>query len=43
LPLAERHPPAGEKVTVRVEFLDHLTGKTHSAQKLCEIELPADE
>jgi hypothetical protein len=31
-------PPAGDKVTVRVEFLDHLTGKTHSAQTLSEIE-----
>ncbi len=30
-------PPANNQITVRVEFVDLLTGKTFSAQKLCNI------
>ncbi len=36
-------PPAGRKVTVRVEFFDHLTGKTFSEQTVVEIEQPPSE
>lgn len=42
------NPPAHKQITVRVEFIDYLTGKTFSAQKLCIItplapaEKPAD-
>ncbi len=32
-------PPKHEQVTVRVEFLDYLTGRKHTAQKLCKIAL----
>ena len=33
-------PPKHDEVTVRVEFLDYLTGTKHTAQKLCKIERP---
>jgi len=33
------NPPANDIVTVRVVFVDYLTGKTFSAQKACEIDL----
>ncbi len=33
-------PPLHEKITVRVEFIDYLMGRTFSAQKLCHIILP---
>jgi len=33
-------PPAHDQVTVRVVFLDYLTGKSFTAQKLCKIALP---
>jgi len=33
------NPPANDVVTVRVVFVDYLTGKTFSAQKVCEIDL----
>ncbi|MGB2821663.1 MAG: hypothetical protein WBF17_11820, partial [Phycisphaerae bacterium] len=32
-------PPGHEEVTVRVEFLDYLTGRKHTAQKLCKVAL----
>ncbi|MBS3733461.1 MAG: hypothetical protein KGY99_00860 [Phycisphaerae bacterium] len=34
--------PAHDEITVRVEFVDYLTGKTHTAQKVCTVDLPAD-
>lgn len=34
-------PPANDIVTVRVVFVDYLTGKTFYAQKACEIDLNA--
>ena len=33
--------PVHEQLTVRVEFLDYLTGKTFTAQKACKVKLPA--
>ena len=33
-------PPTHDKITVRVEFTDYLTGKTFTAQKVCEVKLP---
>jgi len=33
-------PPAHPDVTVRVTFTDYLTGKTFTAQKLCQVALP---
>jgi hypothetical protein len=33
-------PPEHDEITVRVEFLDYLTGKTYTAQKPCKIERP---
>ena len=33
-------PPAHDEITVRVEFLDYLTGDRFTAQKLCKITLP---
>ena len=30
-------PPAGDEITVRLEFVDYLTGKVFVAQKLCKI------
>ena len=30
-------PPAHDQVTVRVEFVDYLTGKHFSAQKVCKV------
>ena len=32
-------PPKHAEITVRVEFLDYLTGKKHIAQKVCKIDL----
>jgi hypothetical protein len=32
-------PPKHGEITVRVEFLDYLTGKKHIAQKVCKIDL----
>lgn len=32
--------PEHKQLTVRVEFLDYLTGKTFTAQKTCKIKLP---
>lgn len=34
-------PPKHAEITVRVEFVDYLTGKTLSVQKLCKVDLPA--
>jgi outer membrane murein-binding lipoprotein Lpp len=34
-------PPKHAGITVRVEFIDYLTGKTMSAQKVCKVNLPA--
>ncbi len=34
-------PPKHGGITVRVEFIDYLTGKTLSAQKVCKVNLPA--
>ena len=36
-------PPAHDEITVRVTFVDYLTGKTFTAQKLCKIELPGED
>ncbi|MDP6634408.1 MAG: hypothetical protein QGG42_05890 [Phycisphaerae bacterium] len=33
-------PPKNAGITVRVEFVDYLTGKTLSTQKVCKIDLP---
>ena len=33
--------PKPPDVTVRVTFIDYLTGKTFTAQKVCRIDLPA--
>ncbi len=35
-----KKPPANQKITVRVEFIDHLTGKTFTTQKLVVLALP---
>ena len=34
-------PPRHRDLTVRVTFLDYLTGKTFTAQKLCKVDLPS--
>lgn len=34
--------PAHEKITVRAEFTDYLTGTVHHAQKVITVDLPAD-
>jgi len=34
-------PPKHAGITVRVEFIDYLTGKTLSTQKVCKVNLPA--
>jgi len=36
-------PPAHDEITVRVEFTDYLTGKVLTAQKLCKVNLPAEQ
>ena len=36
-PWKKSSPPKHEKLTVRVEFLDYLTGRTFTAQKLCQV------
>lgn len=36
------NPPAHDIVTVRVTFVDYLTGKTFHAQKTCQIDLTAE-
>jgi len=36
-------PPKHRDLTVRVTFLDYLTGKTFTAQKLCKVNLPLAE
>ncbi|HUS48279.1 MAG TPA: hypothetical protein VM098_09170 [Phycisphaerae bacterium] len=33
-------PPKHDEITVRVKFVDYLTGKTFTAQKLCKVNLP---
>jgi hypothetical protein len=33
-------PPAHEEITVRVEFVDYLTGRRFTAQKACKVNLP---
>ena len=35
--------PAHADLTLRVEFTDYLTGKTHTAQKTCKIILPPEK
>jgi len=35
-------PPLHTDVTVRVEFVDYLTGKHFTTQKLCKVKLPAE-
>ena len=35
-------PPKHDEITVRVEFIDYLTGKTLSVQKVCKVDLPAE-
>ena len=35
-------PPKHDGITVRVEFIDYLTGKTLSVQKLCKVDLSAE-
>ena len=35
-------PPAHEEITVRVEFVDYLTGKSFTAQKTCKLQLPSN-
>jgi len=35
-------PPKHAGITVRVEFIDYLTGKTLSTQKVCKIDLPPE-
>ncbi len=42
-PWPDDAPPAGEKITVRVEFFDHLTGKTFSQQAVVDIDQPTGE
>ncbi len=32
--------PAHDEITVRVEFMDYLTGRSFTAQKVCEVKLP---
>jgi hypothetical protein len=34
------NPPRHNELTVRVEFIDYLTGKTFSAQTVCKVRLP---
>jgi hypothetical protein len=34
-------PPAHDQITVRVAFVDYLTGKTLLVQKHCKIDLPS--
>jgi hypothetical protein len=34
-------PPKHDEITVRVEFVDYLTGKTMQVQKMCKVDLPA--
>ena len=34
------NPPRHDEITVRVEFIDYLTGKAFAAQKLCKVQLP---
>lgn len=34
-------PPAHSELTVRVEFIEYLTGKTFTAQKVVKVDLPA--
>ena len=34
-------PPKHEEITVRVEFIDYLTGKAFTVQKVCKVDLPA--
>lgn len=35
-------PPAHDEITVRVEFVDYLTGKTFSAQKAFKVTMPPE-
>jgi len=37
------NPPTNKNLTVRVVFVDYLTGKTFQAQKVCEIDLIGDD
>ena len=34
-------PPAHDEITVRIEFVDYLTGRPFTAQTVCKIDLPA--
>jgi len=36
-------PPKHDEITVRVTFVDYLSGKTFTAQKLCRVALPAQQ
>ncbi|MDY7009211.1 MAG: hypothetical protein SVV80_00450 [Planctomycetota bacterium] len=33
-------PPEHDEITVRVEFIDYLTGKTFTVQMVCKVKLP---
>ncbi|MBL7220829.1 MAG: hypothetical protein ISS69_11995 [Phycisphaerae bacterium] len=35
-------PPKHDEITVRVEFVDYLTGKTMSVQKVCKVDLSTE-
>lgn len=35
-------PPKHDQITVRLEFVDYLTGKTLPVQKLCKVDLPSE-
>jgi len=41
LPCRWRRPPSRDEVTVRVEFVDYLTGKTFVAQRVVTVKVPA--
>ncbi len=36
-----KQSPGHDEITVRVEFTDYLTGRVFTAQKACEVKLPA--
>ncbi len=33
-------PPSNDEITIRAEFVDYLTGKSFTIQKVCKIDLP---
>ena len=37
----KRRPPRHGEVTARVEFVDYLTGRTFTAQRVCPVKLPS--